>query len=81
MECFYCKGEMTAGAVTHFVQRKGYRLILEEVPAQVCGQYGEHLFGRVSVDLIQGMIQDLDEKIQAVVTAPGAAIPPDHVHA
>jgi len=64
MECFYCKGDMELGKVSHFIKRKGYQLIIDEVPAYVCKQCGEHLFGTGSVDLIQEMTLELDTKIQ-----------------
>ena len=64
MECYYCKGDMKPGKVSHFVKRKGYQLIIDEVPAYICSQCGEHLFGKDSVDLIQEMTMELDTKIQ-----------------
>ena len=64
MECYYCKGDMQPGTVSHFVKRKGYQLIIEKVPAYICSQCGEHLMGRDSVDLIQEMTLELDTKIQ-----------------
>ena len=64
MECYYCKGDMKPGKVSHFVKRQGYQLIIDEIPAFVCEQCGEHLFGNHSVDLIQEMTQELDLKIK-----------------
>ncbi len=69
MECHYCKGKMVAGKTAYSVNRKGYHLVIDEVPAFVCTQCGEPYFEEKSIQLIQELISQVDEraeKIQAV---------------
>lgn len=68
MECFYCKGQMKKGKTSYVVNRKGYHLVLDEVPASICEQCGEPFFEADGVALVQAMIKDLDrnsERLQA----------------
>ena len=44
------------------IDRKGYHLRLEEIPAWVCGQCGEVHFEESEVDAIQEVIRAVDEK-------------------
>ena len=44
------------------VDRHGYHLAIDVVPAWVCGQCGEPCFEKREVDAIQGAIQTLDEQ-------------------
>jgi len=62
MECFYCKGEMKKGKTSHVVNRKGYHLVLDEVPAYICQQCGEAYFDSEGIDLVQAMVCDIDKK-------------------
>jgi len=66
MECYYCKGDLKEGKVPYFIKRKGYQLVIDNVPAYVCQQCGEHLFREEEVDLIQRIISELEEKIREV---------------
>ena len=66
MECYYCKGDLKEGKVPYFIKRKGYQLVIDNVPAYVCQQCGEHLFREEEVDLIQQIISELEEKIREV---------------
>lgn len=66
MECLYCKGEMNKNKTTYSVNRKGYHLLIEDVPAFVCPQCGEPYFGEEEVDAIQHLIQDMDERTLAI---------------
>ncbi|MFH1561790.1 MAG: type II toxin-antitoxin system MqsA family antitoxin [Nitrospirota bacterium] len=62
MECLYCKGEMDKNKTTYSITRKGYHLLIEDVPSFVCEQCGEPYFGEEEVDAIQDLIQDMDRK-------------------
>jgi len=43
MKCLICKhGETAAGKVTVTAQRGSCTIVVKEVPAQVCGNCGEH---------------------------------------
>jgi YgiT-type zinc finger domain-containing protein len=44
MKCMYCQGKMRKTQAPFYIDRKGYYLSLEAVPAWVCGQCGEPYF-------------------------------------
>ena len=60
MKCMYCQGEMRRGSAPFHVDRKGYHLLLDAVPAWVCSQCGESYFEESEVDSIQEAIRALD---------------------
>lgn len=62
MKCIHCQGEMKAGAAPFHVDRKGYHLLLDAMPAYVCSQCGEAYFESSAVDLIQEAIRGLDDQ-------------------
>jgi len=62
MECIYCKGEMQRAAAPFHLDRKGYHVTLEAVPAWVCSQCGETYFEETEVTAIQEMLHTLDEQ-------------------
>lgn len=64
MECIYCKGKMKKGMSSYVVNRKGYHLVLDRVPAYVCTQCGESLFDEKGVSLVQEMIRNIDDKVE-----------------
>ena len=47
MECIYCKGSLVRKQVPYTVVRRGYQLIISDVPAWVCEQCGEPMVIRV----------------------------------
>lgn len=49
------------------VDRNGYHLAFDGVPAWVCGQCGEPYFEEREVDAIQGAIRALDERTRQLV--------------
>jgi len=63
MECYYCGGTLKRGKASYAVNRKGYHLIIDDVPAWVCQQCGEALFDEEVVDLIQEMIREVDGRL------------------
>ncbi len=69
MKCLLCKGEMEKAMVNYTVDRKGYHLFIEKIPAYVCSQCGERYFEEREVGAIQDMIKSLEEKLQAVLVA------------
>lgn len=69
MKCLLCKGEMERGMVNYTVDRKGYHLFIDKIPAYVCSQCGERFFDEKEVGAIQEMISSLEEKLQAVLVA------------
>ncbi len=70
MKCMHCQGRMEKGTAPFHIDRKGYHLTLDAVPARVCQQCGEVYFDESEVDSIQEIIQTLEdrtEKLTAVV--------------
>lgn len=62
MKCMHCQGEMNKAAAPFHVDRKGYHLTLDVVPAWVCRQCGEVYFDEPEVDSIQEIIQTLEDR-------------------
>jgi YgiT-type zinc finger domain-containing protein len=52
------------------VDRKGYHLTLEAVPAWVCTQCGEAYFEEREVDQIQEVIREVDQRAEKIAAAP-----------
>ena len=50
------------------VDRNGYHLVVDTVPAWVCGQCGEAYFDEREVDAIQQAIRSLDDHTRMLVT-------------
>ena len=68
LKCMNCKGRMVPGTAPFHIDRKGYHLVFDKVPALVCQQCGEVYFEQPQVDSIQTAIQAIDiqaEKIAA----------------
>jgi len=69
MECFYCKGTMEKGQTTYTINRKGYHIVIDHVPAYICKQCGEPYFESNGIRLVQEIIHEVDnktEQLQAV---------------
>ena len=66
MRCLYCNGEMVKAKSTYTVNRKGYHLFLQEVPAYVCSQCGEKHFEEDEVTAIQKLIKQVEVGLQEV---------------
>jgi YgiT-type zinc finger domain-containing protein len=50
--------------ISYAATRKGYHLIIEEVPAWVCEQCGEPLFDEKTVDATQEVLQGVDSRLE-----------------
>ena len=61
MKCLHCRGAMRRSTAPFHVDRHGYHLAIDAVPAWVCGQCGEPYFEEREVEAIQGAIRALDE--------------------
>jgi YgiT-type zinc finger domain-containing protein len=69
MECVHCRGRLAKKKASYTANRKGYHLIVDDVPAWVCEQCGEPMFSEATVDAIQEMLQEMDnrqEKLMAL---------------
>lgn len=64
MKCMHCRGTMTRSTAPFHVDRHGYHLALDTVPAWVCDQCGEALFEERAVETIQAAIGALDKQAQ-----------------
>lgn len=62
MECIHCKGRMKRGTAPFTLDRNGYHVSWDAVPAWVCSQCGEPYFESREVDLIQKALADLDRE-------------------
>jgi YgiT-type zinc finger domain-containing protein len=62
MKCIHCQGKMDKGYAPFHIDRKGYHLTLDEVPAWICQQCGEVYFDESEVDSIQEIIRTLGDR-------------------
>lgn len=62
MKCMHCQGKMERGTAPFHIDRKGYHLILDTIPAWVCVQCGEVYFEESEVEAIQKVMRDLDKR-------------------
>jgi len=69
MECLHCKGRLVKGTAPVSVDRSGYHLYWNAVPAWVCTQCGEPLFEGREVDVIQAVIRALDRESERLLAA------------
>ena len=67
MNCIHCRGAIQRATAPFYVDRNGYHLAFDNVPAWVCGQCGEPCFEEREVDAIQGAIRALDERTRQLV--------------
>ena len=73
MECLYCKGQLKRKKVSYTATRKGYHLIIDDVPAWVCEQCGEPLFDEETVDAIQEVLHEVDARLKKLAIPLAAA--------
>jgi YgiT-type zinc finger domain-containing protein len=66
MKCPHCQGELRRGKTAYAVNRSGYHLIIDNVPAWICSQCGEPLFDEKQVDAIQKIIRKMDADVPLV---------------
>ena len=72
MECPYCKGRMEKAAAPFTIDRKGYHVHWDAVPAWVCVQCGEAYFESREVDVIQRALLALERECAALASSGGA---------
>ena len=73
MECLHCMGKLARKKVSYTVNRKGYHLVIDDVPAWVCEQCGEPLFDEETVDAVQGMLHAVDARLERLAVPLAAA--------
>ncbi len=69
MKCIYCQGEMAKKAAPFHIDRKGYHLLFDAIPAWVCNQCGEAYFEEAEVDAIQGVLRKIDQEAERLAIA------------
>jgi YgiT-type zinc finger domain-containing protein len=69
MECIHCKGKMARSTAPFSLDRKGYHVSWDAIPAWVCTQCGEPFFESREVELIQKALAALDRESAALVAA------------
>jgi YgiT-type zinc finger domain-containing protein len=75
VECLYCKGRLTLGTTPFTLERNGYHVTWDAIPAWVCTQCGEPLFEASTVELMQEALASLDRQTAALVSASGPEAP------
>jgi YgiT-type zinc finger domain-containing protein len=69
MECLHCKAKMQRGTAPFSIDRNGYHISWDAIPAWVCEQCGESLFETPEVDTIQSAIAVLDRDTASLVSS------------
>ena len=69
MRCIHCQGQMERRTTPFQVDREGYHLVLEAVPAWVCTQCGEPYLEAHEVDQIQEMIRAVDQQAEHIAAS------------
>lgn len=68
MKCIHCHGPMQKGTTPFHVDRKGYHLVIDVVPAWICQQCGEAYFEEREVASIQEAIDLLDRQTERLAS-------------
>ncbi len=63
MKCINCHGETVRSVAPVHVDRKGYHLLLDAVPASVCSQCGEAYFGKSEVESVHEAIRAIESQM------------------
>ncbi|MBI4826176.1 MAG: YgiT-type zinc finger protein [Nitrospirae bacterium] len=69
MKCIYCQGAMVRKAAPFHIDRKGYHLLFDAIPAWVCNQCGEAYFEETEVDAIQAVLRKIDQETEKLAIA------------
>jgi len=66
VECFHCKGSLVRSTAPLSIDRNGYHITWESVPAWVCTQCGEALFEEDELHHIQLALERVDKETKAI---------------
>lgn len=69
MKCLFCNGNMKKSNTSYTVNRKGYHLYLEKIPAYQCTQCGEIYFDEKEAKAIQNILKLFEKKLEQVMVA------------
>lgn len=67
MECIYCRGRMKKGSAPFSLNRHGYHIHWDAIPAWICSQCAEPYFESREVEIIQEAARGLDRHHQALL--------------
>ena len=67
MSCVHCHGQMKQSSAPFHIDRNGYHLLFDTVPAWVCEQCGEAYFEEREINAMQRAIQGLDDEARQLV--------------
>ena len=67
MNCVHCHGRMKRSSAPFHIDRNGYHLMFDTVPAWVCNQCGEAYFEEREVNAMQRVMQGLDQEARQLV--------------
>ena len=68
MDCLHCQARLRQGTAPFSINRNGYHISWDALPAWVCDQCGESLFETAEVDKIQAVLSLLDKETTAMQT-------------
>lgn len=68
MECFHCKGLMKKSKAPFSVDRNGYHISWDAIPALVCTQCGEILLEENEITHIQKALTQIDRETSAITS-------------
>ena len=60
---------MERGTAPFHIDRKGYHLLVDALPAWVCAQCGEVYFEEDEVDAIQEVVRSLDKRAEKLAVS------------
>ena len=66
MNCFYCKGELTASTTTHVVTLENCIIIVKNVPCTRCTQCGETFFDDDVADKLETIVKELKAAVTEI---------------
>ena len=69
MTCIHCQGELEKRRVPFSIDRKGYHVSWDDVPAWVCTQCGEPMFEPDAVDQIQRGLAAMERETEKLRVA------------
>ena len=64
MTCLFCSGKLKKASVAYTVNRKGYHLYIEKVPAHVCTRCGEKFFDEKEAATIQNALINFEKNLK-----------------
>jgi len=65
MRCMYCQGRMERGTAPFHIDRKGYHLLFDRIPAWVCSQCGEVYLKRLRWTLSKQLFEQWTSRLKS----------------